>query len=118
MNEREPDAGGEWGSDAAPRPEAARSGRGGVGWGVGLALLLLAVGTPINMFVFQALSRDELAMIVPLLFLGFGQLVYAVPAAALLWRRGRTDTLKGLAIASGTVLLLNGLCTGAMYYAG
>jgi len=101
----------------APETGAAQATRrtGSVLEGIGYAALVLVLGTPLNMFVFGAFSRDQYGMLVPLLFLGVGQLVYVLPLALVFRVRRRTGTLKGLAIAAGTVFLINSLCTFAMY---
>jgi hypothetical protein len=58
---------------------------------------------------------DGALLVLPFLALiGIAQWFYLAPAAWLFWRRGWTGTAKGVVIAGGLMLLLNGLYYGGL----
>lgn len=88
-------------------------------WGFGLGALIVLLGTPLNMVAFALLFPGEedavsgnLAPLIPLMFFGVGQLIYAIPAGIVLAVRRRTDVLKGLVIVSGAAFVINAACVG------
>jgi len=59
--------------------------------------------------------QDGALLVLPFLALiGLAQWFYLTPAAWLFWRRGWTGTAKGVVIAGGLMLLLNGLYYGGL----
>ncbi len=97
--------------------------RGSVKHGGCLGLLLVAVASVI-VFLLALTSpyhgwmydhhEDQLGWLVLCFQPGFTQLPIVLPAAIVIWRRGQTETLKGLCIAAGVLFLLNAACWGLM----
>jgi hypothetical protein len=95
MSEATPPAGA-----VIPGPEPAES-PGSIGRGIGLLLLLHLV-------------QLVLLPVGGVFYIGLSQLLYVVPAAIVLARRGRSQTHKGLWIGAGITFLLNATCFGVI----
>ena len=88
--------------------------------GVGLAALLHIVCIPTLAVVVSLVpGADDLGTLIGIgiLFIGFVQLVYMIPAWIVLWTKGRRRTAKGLAIVAALAFLVTGGCI-AMFTVG
>jgi hypothetical protein len=76
--------------------------RGSLWKGVGLLALLHLIQIPLIPLLFSWM------------FISLSQLVYVVPAAIILRRKGRPDTARGVWIGAGITALLNAICFGVL----
>ncbi|MFT7618015.1 MAG: hypothetical protein ACI97A_001654 [Planctomycetota bacterium] len=66
-----------------------------------------------GMLIYLIISAFDQWGALMLFLIGFGQLLYMVPAVLFAWWRGADkEFLKGMAISAGLMLLINGTCFG------
>jgi len=82
--------------------------------GFGRGLLLHVPGQLVLVLLATAFYGRESAML-PLLFCGWTQLVYMVPAGIWYARKGRRKTASAIAILAAILFLATSACAGLMY---
>lgn len=104
-------------------PESLRRPRfDSVAWGALAGLLVHVVGQPLVVLLALPILTDgySIGLSISLLFLGWSQLPYAIPAVLVARAKGLPSFAKGMAIAAGVLFLATSLCTGfvALTYSG
>jgi len=92
--------------------EAGQPNRGSVKTGVAVGITLNVVGGGLT-FVIGNVSNNLLFVFVFFL-IGATQLLWILPACIVFWMKRQPETVKGLAIMAGIVMLLNAACFGTL----
>lgn len=89
--------------------------RGSILLGIAIAVGLHLALTGVSVAGMTAIGAASSFVLGPVLAIGLVQWVYVVPAAIILYRRGSTQTMKGLLIAAGITVMINLACTGVVF---
>jgi hypothetical protein len=93
-----------------------RNERQEVGAGIAFTVALHIIFAAILTVVFLLLGDGKPSAFTPLLFLGFTQGVYMIPAFVIARGKGKEQLAKGLLIGAGITLLLNTACAGYLLW--